>query len=103
MTVAEKVRTPFLDTGVVSRLHGGGDNGDEFAVDVFLLRVDGLADRVGKVFEDLLVYAQLLLEHVQTGDVGPVMAGTGLDFAVEVFDQSGGVAGEGGRDGWSTA
>ena len=52
-----KTFTSLLDTGVIGWLHGGRDDGDEFPVDVFLLRVDGLAHRVGQVFEDLLVDA----------------------------------------------
>lgn len=81
-----KIRTSFLDARVVGLHHGGRDDGVEFAVGVLLLRVDAVADRVRDVFEHFLVHAQLLLEHVQAGDVGAVVPGTRLDVAVEVFD-----------------
>jgi len=101
--VAEGVRTVLRDTGVVRWHHGGGDDRDELAVDVFLLRVDGLADCAGEVLEYLLVDTQLLLKHVETGDVGSVEASTRFDLAVEIIDEGAGVAREAGRDGWGTA
>ena len=99
----ENVRTTLLDTGVVGRLHGGGDDRDEFPVDLFLLGIDGLSHRIREVFEYFLIYAQLLLEHMKPGDVRPIDASTGLDFAVEIFDRSTGVAGEAGRYCWGAA
>jgi len=101
--VAEGVRTVLRDTGVVRWHHGGGDDRDELAVDVFLLRVDGLADYAGEVLEYLLVDTQLLLKHVETGDIGSVEASTRFDLAVEIIDEGAGVAREAGRDGWGTA
>ena len=67
----------------ISHLHCLLDDGNKFPVDLLLIRIDGFPRACGKVFQEILVVSDLLLQHVEAGDSNTCLTNSGLGILVE--------------------